>query len=311
VKNGKAIVLGAIALPILVAGVVALQVIRERTFPEREQPARQVLYLSSPAVLTRLALSYDALVADLYWIRAIQYYGGTRLSDAADKSYDLLYPLLDLTTSLDPNFNIAYEFGAFFLSEKPPGGPGRSDLAIRLLEKGIKARPDRFQYPYDIGFVHYRNGNYSVAADWFERAAATSGARKEGERADLWLKPLAASTRATGGDTRSARLMYQQLLKADAAWLRNDARRRLKQLDAIDQIAELQRRVMEYERRFGDPPPTWDDMLQTGYLSGVPVDQEGRPVDPEGFPYLLNKWWGDVTINADSPLWPLPTENPA
>lgn len=309
-NSGKAIVIGAAALLILATGVVTLQVIRERSFPEREQPARQILYVNSPAVLTRLALSYDALVADLYWIRAIQHYGGTRLSER-DKTYELLYPLLDLTTSLDPNFNIAYEFGAFFLSEKPPGGPGRSDLAIRLLEKGIKARPDRFQYPYDIGFVHYRNGDYNAAAEWFERAAKTSGARKEGERADIWLMPLAARTRATGGDTRSAREMYERLLDADAPWLRNDARRSLKQLDAIDQIAELQHRVTEYERRFGDPPPKWEDMLQTGYLHGVPVDQEGRPVDPEGFPYLLNEWWGGVTINPDSPLWPLPTENPA
>ncbi len=301
-KKGT-VVAAAIALPVRVAGVVMLQVIRERIFPERE-PAQQILYVNSPAVLTRLALSYDALVSDLYWIRAVQYYGGTRLSGAPQKSYDLLYPLLDLTTSLDPKFNIAYEFGAFFLSEKAPGGPGRSDLAIRLLEKGMAARPDRFQYPYDIGFVHDRDGDYAEAAEWFERAAETSGAKKEGERADLWLIPLAASTKATGGDTRSARLMYQQLLKADAAWLRNDAQRRLKQLDAIDQIGQLQHLVREYERRFGDPPPRWEDMAQTGFLKGVPVD-------PEGYPYLLNPWWGDVTINGESPLWPLPTENPA
>ena len=303
-KNGKAIVLGAIALPILAAGVVTLQVIRERTFPEREQPARQILYVNSPAVLTRLALSYDALVSDLYWIRAIQHYGGTRLSAGRDRSYDLLYPLLDLTTSLDPNFNIAYEFGAFFLSEKPPGGPGRSDLAIRLLEKGMGARPDRFQYPYDIGFVHYRDGDYARAAEWFMRAAKTSGARKEGERADLWLEPLAAATLATGGDTKSSRLMYEPLLESDAAWIRNDARRRLQQLDAIDQIAQLEQLVRDYERRFGDPPSEWNDMVRSGLLRGVPVD-------PAGHPYVLKQWWGDVTINGDSPLWPLPTENPA
>jgi tetratricopeptide (TPR) repeat protein len=305
---------GVVLVPaalVCLAAAIALQVARDRSYRTEDRTFESVLYVRSGEALRRLTLDFDALASDVYWIRAIQHYGGTRLSSAGDKSYDLLYPLLDLTTSLDPNFNIAYEFGAFFLSEKPPGGPGRSDLAIRLLEKGMKARPDRFQYPYDIGFVHYRNGNYDVAAEWFERAAATSGAKKEGERADLWLIPLAASTRATGGDTRTARLMYQQLLEADAAWLRNDARRRLKQLDAIDQIAELQHRVAEYERRFGDPPPTWMDMRQTGYLRGVPVDQEGHPVDPEGFPYLLNESWGDVTINPDSPLWPLPTENPA
>jgi tetratricopeptide (TPR) repeat protein len=282
---------------------VVLQRDRERRFPQAE-PAQQILYVSSPAVLTRLALGFDALVADLYWIRAIQYYGGTRLSGELDKSYELLYPLLDLTTSLDPNFNIAYEFGSFFLSEKKPGGPGRSDLAIKLLEKGIRERPDRWQYPYDIGFVHYRDGNYKTAAEWFLRAADTSGAKKEGERADMWLGPLAANTMATGGDTRSSRILYEQLLTSEVAWLREDAARRLKKLDAIDQIAGLERRIAEYEARFGDPPPTWQHMIDGGYLPGVPLD-------PEGHAYVLNPWWGDVTVSPDSPIWPLPTENPA
>ena len=299
----KASVAGVAAIVMLAMTIVLLQVVRERRFPQAE-PAQQILYVSSPAVLTRLALSYDAIVSDLYWIRAIQYYGGTRLADRADKSYDLLYPLLDLTTSLDPNFNIAYEFGAFFLSERKPGGPGRSDLAIRLLEKGIAARPDRWQYPYDVGFVHYRDADYDQAAKWFMRAADTPGARKEGERADLWLRPLAANTLAARGDTTSSRILYQQLLKADAQWLRADAARRLQQLDAIDAIAVLEQLTMEYERRFGVPPMTWDDMVRAGLL-------RGQPLDPAGHPYVLNPWWGDVTIGEDSPLWPLPTEKPA
>ena len=294
---------GVVVIAGLLTTVVALQMDRERRFPQAE-PAQQILYVKSPALLGRLALAYDAIVADLYWIRAIQYYGGTRLSSDPDKSYDLLYPLLDLTTSLDPNFNIAYEFGAFFLSEKKPGGPARSDLAITLLEKGMRARPDRWQYPYDIGFVHYRDGNYKVAADWFLRAARTSGARREGERADMWLEPLAANTMATGGDTRSSRVLYEQLLRSEVAWLREDAVRRLRKLDAIDQIAALERSTAEYERRFGDPPPTWQHMVQAGLLPGVPLD-------PDGHPYVLNPWWGEVTVSEDSPIWPLPTEHPA
>ena len=296
-------VTGVAAIAVLMATIVRLQMVRERSFPQSE-PAQQILYVSSPAVLTRLALSYDALVADLYWIRAIQYYGGTRLSGRASKSYELLYPLLDLTTSLDPNFNIAYEFGAFFLSEKKPGGPGRSDLAIRLLEKGIAARPDRWQYPYDVGFVHYRDGDYAQAADWFKRAAETTGAQKEGERADIWLRPLAANTLAAGGDTKSSRVLYEQLLKSDAAWLRADAARRLKQLDAIDSVAVLEQLTAQYERRFGDPPAAWDDMVRAGFL-------RNKPLDPEGYEYVLNPWWGDVTVSEKSPLWPLPTEKPA
>ena len=57
-----------------------------------------------------------------------------RLSPQVDKRYELLFPLLDLTTSLEPRFNMAYLFGSIYLAESPPGGPGRPDLGIALLE---------------------------------------------------------------------------------------------------------------------------------------------------------------------------------
>ncbi|MGC2060261.1 MAG: hypothetical protein WA653_18495, partial [Candidatus Sulfotelmatobacter sp.] len=35
-----------------------------------------VLYLNSPKVLKRISLGYDGLLADIYWTRAVQYFGG-------------------------------------------------------------------------------------------------------------------------------------------------------------------------------------------------------------------------------------------
>ena len=117
----------------LMAAVVGLQAARERYAGLPAASADNLLYVRSPEAMRRLALSYDSLLADIYWIRAVQHYGGTRLSSDPDKRYDLLYPLLDLATSLDPRFNIAYYYGSTFLAEAPPGGPGRPDLAITLL----------------------------------------------------------------------------------------------------------------------------------------------------------------------------------
>jgi len=37
---------------------------------------QEVLYISSPKALKRLSLGYDGLMADLYWTRAVQYFGG-------------------------------------------------------------------------------------------------------------------------------------------------------------------------------------------------------------------------------------------
>ncbi|MFB3095609.1 MAG: hypothetical protein ACE10O_07120, partial [Candidatus Acidiferrales bacterium] len=68
----------------------------------------QMLYLSSGEWVKRLALGYDGLLACLYWTRAVQYYGRERLGP---KRYQLLYNLLDITTSLDPQLLLAYRYG--------------------------------------------------------------------------------------------------------------------------------------------------------------------------------------------------------
>lgn len=253
--------------------------------------------MRDPAVATRLALSFDAVAADLYWIRVIEYYGRVRLRHEAAAGYELLYPLLDLTTALDPRFLIGYRFGAFFLSEPSPGGAGRPDLAIGLLEKGMMANPDRWEYPHDVGFVHYRGGDYATAAAWFRRAAQLPGAPN-------WLEPLAAVTLATGGDTASARVLWQHILANNGQqWIRRTAAYRLQQLDAVDAIARLEQLTREYERRHGAPPAGWDELVTEGVLAAVPSD-------PAGHPFVLNPWWGTVTLGERSPLAPLPVGNP-
>jgi tetratricopeptide (TPR) repeat protein len=267
---------------------------RDRRFRAAET-AQQVLYVQSPAVMKRLALSFDALASDLYWIRTIQYFGRTRLSPEPRKRYDLLYPLLDLTTSLDPQFSIAYRFGAFFLSERAPGGAGRPDLAVALLRKAMDANPERWEYPYDIGFVHYRYEEFQQAAEWFRRASGVPGAPN-------WLAPLAGVTLVVGGNIEASRVLWQNLLAtADEEWLQSAARLRLQQIDAIEAIQRLRAVTAAYQRRHGHLPSAWPELMADGALRDVPRD-------PAGVPYVLDPASGLVTVSDTSPLWPLPTE---
>lgn len=279
----------------LSAAAVAMQMVRERRYPAADLP-QEILYVSSPETLRRLALSFDALAADIYWMRAIQYFGGTRLSGRPDVKYELLYPLLDLTTSLDPHFAIAYRFGAFFLSEDPPGGPGRRDLAIRLLDKAMAANPGKWEYAYDAAFVYFRQRDYAKAAEWFRRAAETPGA-------PFWVQPLIAVSQTARGDTGSARLVWRSLLDSDVEFFRDEAKRRLMQLDAIDQIAQLERVVGVYAERFGHLPRSWEDMVRAGMFPGIPVD-------PTGVRYRLDAA-GGIDVDMTSRLWPLTMEFPS
>jgi tetratricopeptide (TPR) repeat protein len=286
-----------VTLAALLAAAVGLQMARDG-MPPLPQPVGTsgLLYLRSPEAARRIALGYDALAADLYWIRAIQHYGGARLAASSDYPFDQLYPLLDLTTSLDPRFDIAYRFGAIFLSEHPPNGPGRPDLAIALLRKGLQAQPERWQFAHDIAFVYYWwLQDYKEAADWFARAAEIPGSPP-------WLKPVAAVTLAQGGSRDSSRQLWQQIRdEAEHDWLRDQAEHRLRQFHAMDQIDAIQRVVSEYALRFGAPPRSWADLLRAGYLRGVPVD-------PAGNEYVLDSATGAVLLAPSSILNPLPLE---
>lgn len=282
-----------VLLVLLMASAIGLQALRERGGELPLGPGG-VLYVRSPAALQRLALSYHSVLADVYWIRAIQLYGDTRLGRTGDRSYEQLYPLLQLTTTLDPYFDVAYQFGALFLAEKPPGGPGRPDLAIKLLQSGIEKQPDDWRLYQALGFVYYwSQRDYAAAADWFSRASKLPGA-------PAWMEALSAVTLAEGGNRQSSRLMWRQIQQtATDDWFQHESQRRLKQLDAMDQIELLQNVVKAFTEQQGHPPSGWPELARGGYVRG-PI------VDPNGMPYRLDGT--TVTLDPSSRLLPLPWE---
>lgn len=285
-----------VTLAALVAVSVALQIVRDRVWTPFVPP-NPALWLQSGTVADKVFLGYRNLVADVYWMRAVVYYGGKRkqyeqLADkgvVADINFDLLYPLLNLVTTLDPHFKVAYRFGAIFLTEAYPAGPGRPDQAIALLQRGIANDSARWEYMEDIGFVYYWwIKDFPRAAEWFQRASEQPGAPS-------WLAPLAATTLQEGGARQSSRLLWTQLLNSDAEWLRRSAAHRLQQLDAMDQIDDLNARIDRYAAEHGARPTDW---RQVGIARA--------PVDPSGTPYRINPSTGRIDLGPGSPLFPLP-----
>jgi hypothetical protein len=293
----KGLIGALIVCGVLGALSVVVQIERDRRYAT-DRPEEQVLYVSSPTVMKRLVLSYDALAADVYWIRAIQHFGRERQGQDGAQDYPLLYPLLDMATSLDPRFNLADRFGAIFLSEQPPGGPGRPDLAIALLEKGIAEMPHKWEYYQDAGFVHYwARHDYVAAADWFKRGS-------EIKDAPWWLKLVSANTLAKGGDRRASRMLYAALLQSgENDFMRKDAARRLMQLDVLDQIDALTAIVQRYRAAGGQSPLTWNALIAAGLL-------RQPPRDPEGLAYQLDPTTGRIDLHPDTTLTPLPAEPP-
>jgi tetratricopeptide (TPR) repeat protein len=285
------------AAAVCLGAAVALHAAQDARYPSPAIDRPELLYVRSGDTMRRLALDYDAFAADVYWIRALQHFGGERTSPSDHvRNYALLYPLLDLTTTLDPYFSIAYRFGAIYLGEPYPGGPGRADLAITLLRKGLAVQPQKWQYMQDLGFVYYWHlQDYKSAAAWFQRASEIQGAPS-------WLRPLAAVTLAEGGHRSASRALFGELAESEEPWLREAARLRLRQLDAMDVIDGLQARVALYQREHPGEPVTWQKLVAARLVPSVPVDSSGVP-------FVIDAT-GRVTVARESSLFPLPGQKP-
>jgi tetratricopeptide (TPR) repeat protein len=295
-RNGLSALTLLTAAALCWGAALSLQAVREARHP-LPPVSSDILYFRGGAAVARAALGFDAILADVYWIRAIQHFGGTRRAEGGDKSYSLLYPLLDLTTTLDPHFNIAYRFGSIFLSESYPAGPGRTDQAIALLERGLAADPTRWQYAQDAGFVHYWwRQDYKAAAEWFDRASRIEGA-------PWWLRSMAATTLAEGGDRQSSRQLWQQLYETtDDKWVKDNAQLKLAQLRALDDIEALALIVRRFTGARGRPPGSWNELIAARWLAGTPLDPSGAPYE------LRADAPGGVALSRRSPLSPLPPQ---
>jgi hypothetical protein len=256
------------------------------TFRSQEE----VLYLWSGQHVKRLFPGFETLAADVYWLRTVQYYGGERRF-AQDKRFELLGPLVDITTSLDPRLEIAYRYGAIFLSETPPVGAGRPRDGIDLLARGTHNNPQSWRLRQDYGFFHeIYLGDTKRAAAILDEAAALPGAA-------FWLRTLAADLLAKGGARASSRLMWTQMFEqAEEGIIKENARFRLQVLDSLDAADRLTELAAEFARRQGRRPVRLAELREAGLWGGPLVDLGGTP-------FGYDEKSGRVFISPESPMW--------
>jgi len=267
----RTLLVAAVGIPLLFAATGALQTRIDSNIPAAQRS--DTLLLSSPEAAKKLSFGYDALLADIYWTRVVQYYGervGTR-----GARFDLLWPLLDITTTLDPKLMVAYRFGAIFLSEPAGSGTGRPDLAVELVKRGIAANPDQWQLYSDLGFIYYwRMKDFQDAA-----AAYLEGSKVS--QAPPFLRMMAARVAAQGGSVETSRMIWSELYEStkDPA-VRGRAAEMLQALKAQDDELHLDELAGEYQKRLGKYPSSTADLRAVGLLNGIPVD-------PAGYPYIF------------------------
>jgi hypothetical protein len=234
---------------------------------------KESLYIPSPKTLKALSLGYTGLMADLYWTRVVQYFGGKHHQRAEE--YKLLAPLLDITTTLDPHLLVAYEFGSIFLAQGPPEGAGDPAAAVALVKKGIRENPEAWRLWYHLGYIYFDELHDSKAAsEAFLQGSQVTGALP-------WMKVMAAALAQHAGEADTARYLWTQIYNStDNPDIRANAVKRLMALRVDEEVERLQAVANRYRQETVNMPESFLQLVQAGYLPRLPVD-------PVGNPYLL------------------------
>jgi hypothetical protein len=249
-----------------------------------------VLFISSPQFVKRASLGYSGLLADIYWMRVLQYFGKKHLRGSTE--YKALAPLLDITTTLDPNLVIAYEWGSTFLQQPPPSGAGDDDAAIAIIRKGIQNNPDNWHLYFTLGFIQYLGKHdYLGAAKTFEEGSRVPNAHP-------WLKIMAAKMLTDAGSDETARYLWQNIYdESTDKSLKQNAALHLACLVVDEEVSRLESVTAEFRKRFGRNPTSWRELVVVGALKSIPLDPSGEPyvlrsnaqvtvADEKKFPFL-------------------------
>jgi tetratricopeptide (TPR) repeat protein len=250
----------------------------------------EVLYIPSPRVVKRMSLGYDGLLADVYWTRAVQYFGTKHHIGSRD--YQLLAPLLEITTALDPHLTVAYEFGANFLAPPPPYGAALAQRAIQLVEYGIRNNPDDWKLYYNLGFIYYMElKDYAKAADAFARGSRVPNAHPA-------LRIMAAEMAQHSGELQMARMMWTTAYQSTQDRnVRANAIYHLRALQVDEDVTMLEKLVSVYRQKTGRLPSSFADLQAAGLLRALPLDPFGHAYklvpggrvevrEPDEFPFI-------------------------
>jgi tetratricopeptide (TPR) repeat protein len=280
---------------ILIAGLGVLYPMQrwiDRASP-RDTTREETLYFASGPAIKKMSLGLDALAADIYWIRTVQYFGRKVIdsrkpaSSAATKDIrmDLLAPLLNIVVALDPHHIPAYHFGAIFLPER--------DLpaATALLEKGIRENPNQWRLYLDLAYIYWQAGNaaegaeqvglYATAGEWYDKGAAVEGAPS-------WMKDLAGLMMMKGGSREAARAVYSAFLKSDDERIRKQAIDRLKQVRSLDELDAINGLLARYQVETGACPADLRVLAPKLRAMNLTLDETAMPLDPDGFAYAYD-----------------------
>jgi hypothetical protein len=249
----------------LLLAALAGTALAHQRIPPRLHSQEGEAFVPKPEFAKLMALGFDTLLADYYWLQAVLLVGGP--SNPAEQAPQLRR-FIDVVTTLNPWVDHPYRFAAVWLTES------EEDVreANRLLRRSFDYHPDEWRNYFYLGFnlFFYLQEN-AEAAEALLTASRLPGSPR-------YLPRLVARLRSESADIEAAAVFLQELVRttsdeASAAEYQaaldeievehnaralDRARKAYRQLSGsdIERVADLIRGSHPVLRRLPDPEPS-------------------------------------------------------
>jgi hypothetical protein len=234
--------------------------------PQPGPTAASAANVPDPSALRLAALDFDALVADAFWLRAVQVVGHEKADMRRDAA--LIGRLAQVVAALDPWVDHPYRFAAIWLSDEP----STLHHANRLLERGIAYHPLDWRNRFYLSFNHfYSLGDNAEAARVLEPAIHLEGAPR-------YLGRLLARLRSELGGLETAAAYLEELLReTDDPWKRAEFEKALDEIETERRARHLDAARDVYRTRYGRDIERVEDLVQGpgAVLSALPAELHG------------------------------------
>jgi len=221
----------------------------------------ELMYFPSGIALHALSMGFYAPVADLVWLRFIQYYGEHKLSD---RKFDMMHHILDILTTLDHRFEYAYSLGGLMLTHDA----NRPDQARALMLKGMRLNPDDWRIPFMYGFVHYVFlKEYNSAHTFFRLAGSKQNAP------DIPKRWAAFTLHKKVGDLDRSLALWTDLYYNTANELEKEvALMYIQDIQMELDIRFLDTRIAAFGEKMGRTPVDLRELVVSGFIDALPIE---------------------------------------
>jgi hypothetical protein len=248
-------------LALLAVAGIAVGGARIADAPSESQ--RSEAFVPNPTLAKLMTVGFDAVVADLHWMRAVQIVGSEEGPSGRD---GLLAALIDVVTTLDPWADPPYRFAAVWLVDDETAVRKANEILLR----GIAHHPGDWRLHFYLAFNHFFYlGESQAAASALEPAIHLADAPR-------YLPRLLARLRSeTGGLAASAAFLHEMAEQAPDEYQRAEFLKALDEVETEQRARYLDAARAEYTHRLGRDIERVQDLVTAGVLRELPPEPHG------------------------------------